>query len=95
MGRTRKTRVQLTIEPELGDLLKEMAVLTGSSLSGLIAELLMEQAPVLEKNLELFKMAAKLKKSGREKITAHMEATLKIMEEEVAQGMKALDHLSQ
>jgi len=40
-------------------------------------------------------MAAKLKKSGREKITAHMEATLKIMEEEVAQGMKALDNLTQ
>ena len=90
-----KTRIQLTVEPELGDLLKALATETNSSLSGLIAELLMEQAPVLEKNLELFKMAAKLKKSGREKITAHMEATLKIMEQEVEQGMKALDHLTQ
>ena len=62
-----KTRIQLTVEPELGDLLKALATETNSSLSGLIAELLMEQAPVLEKNLELFKMAAKLKKSGRER----------------------------
>ena len=45
------------------------------SLSGLIAELLMEMAPVLEKNLELMKMASKIKGSGRERITAHMEAT--------------------
>ena len=47
----KRTRVQLTIEPELGDLLKELAQETNSSLSGLIAELLMEMAPVLEKNL--------------------------------------------
>ena len=95
MGRTRKTRVQLTIEPELGDLLKELAQETNSSLSGLIAELLMEMAPVLEKNLELMKMASKLKGSGQQRVKAHLEATLKIMEEEVAQGMKALDHLTQ
>lgn len=95
MGRTKRTRVQLTIEPELGDLLKELAQETNSSLSGLIAELLMELAPVLEKNLELMKMASKIKGSGREKITAHMEATLKIMEEEVAQAMKAMDHRTQ
>ena len=94
MGRTKRTRVQLTIEPELGDLLKALPM-KPTSLSGLIAELLMEMAPVLEKNLELMKMASKIKGSGRERITAHMEATLKIMEEEVAQGMKALDHLSQ
>ena len=43
--------VQLTIEPELGDLLKELAQETNSSLSGLIAELLMEMAPVLERTL--------------------------------------------
>ena len=49
MGRTKRTRVQLTIEPELGDLLKELAQETNSSLSGLIAELLMEMAPVLER----------------------------------------------
>ena len=42
MGRTKRTRVQLTIEPELGDLLKALAHETNSSLSGLIAELLME-----------------------------------------------------
>ena len=67
MGRTKRTRVQLTIEPELGDLLKELAQETNSSLSGLIAELLMEMAPVLEKNLELMKMASKLKGSGQQR----------------------------
>ena len=55
----------------------------------------MEMAPVLEKNLKLMKMASKLKGSGQQRVKAHLEATLKIMEEEVAQGMKALDHLTQ
>lgn len=95
MGRTKRTRVQLTIEPELGDLLKALAQETNSSLSGLISELLMEMAPVLEKNLELMKMASKLQRSGQDRVKAHLEQTLKVMEEEVAQGMKALDHLTQ
>lgn len=90
-----KTRIQLTVEPEMGDLLKALAQETNSSLSGLIAELLMEMAPVLEKNLELMRMASRLKGVGQQRVKAHMEETMKIMEEEVAQGMKALDHLTQ
>ena len=90
-----KTRIQLTVEPELGDLLKALARETNSSLSGLIAELLMEMAPVLEKNLELMQMASRLKGQGQQRVKAHMEETLKIMEEEVEQGMRALDHLTQ
>jgi len=90
-----KTRIQLTVEPELGDLLKALATETNSSLSGLIAELLMEMAPVLEKNLELMKMASKLQRSGQERVKAHMEQALKVMEEEVAQAMKAMDHRTQ
>lgn len=86
-----KTRIQLTVEPELGDLLKALSKETNSSLSGLIAELLMEMAPVLEKNLELMRMASRLKQSGQAKVRAHMEKTLKVMEQEVEQGMKALD----
>ena len=94
MGRTKRTRVQLTIEPALGDLLKALPQETNSSLSGMIAELLMEMAQVLEKNLELMKMASKLKGSGQQRVKAHLEATLKIMEQEVEQGMKALDQLT-
>lgn len=90
-----KTRIQLTVEPELGDLLKELATETRSSLSGLIAELLTEMAPVLEKNLEIMRMARKVEKSGQDKIKAHLDHTLKVLETEIEQAMEAMEHRSQ
>lgn len=84
-----KTRIQLTVEPELGALLKELATETRSSLSGLIAELLLELAPVLEKNLELMRVARKLEQAGQDKIKAHLDHTLKVMEGEVKEALEA------
>ena len=95
MGRTKRTRVQLTIEPELGDLLKELAQETNSFPVRPHRRTTHGDGPGSRKEPELMKMASKLKGSGQQRVKAHLEATLKIMEEEVAQGMKALDHLTQ
>lgn len=84
-------RIQLSVESELYDLIREISNETGSSMSGLVAEMLMEVAPILEKNLKVIKMAKQVKEKGRERVSAHMEATLKVMEEELEQVKKAYD----
>lgn len=86
-----KTRIQLSVEPELGALLKNLAHETNSSTAGLISELLMEMAPILEKNLTLIRMAKTLQEKGKDTVKAHLEKTLEVMEKEISQATEALD----
>lgn len=83
-----KMRIQLSVEPELGALIRDLADETNESMSGLIADLLMEVAPVLEKNLEMIRAAKKLKDSGRERVKKHMELTIQKMEEELKRAQE-------
>lgn len=85
-------RIQLSVEPELYDLIRELSQETEQSMSGLVAEFLMEVAPIMEKNLQVIKMAKQVKEKGRERVSAHLEATLKLMEDELDQVKKAYDN---
>lgn len=84
-------RIQLSVEPEIYELVRALAEETDSSMSGLVAEYLMEVAPILEKNLQVLRMAKQVRDKGRERVTSHLESTLKIMEEELEQMQKAYD----
>ncbi len=88
-------RIQLSVEPEMYELVRALAEETDTSMSGLVAEYLMEVAPILEKNLQIIRMAKQVKEKGRERVTAHLETTLKVMEEEVEQMKKAYDNTIQ
>ena len=75
MGRTKRTRVQLTIEPELGDLFEGTG--PGNKLFPVRPHRRTTHGdgPGSRKEPELMKMASKLKGSGQQRVKAHLEAT--------------------
>lgn len=84
----RKPRLQVAIEPEVDVLLKEMSEMTGESVSGLVADLLLSLAPALEQSLDAMKMAKNLEQEARDRVAQRLEEMAQIMEEETARNIE-------
>lgn len=84
-------RIQLSVEPEIYNLVRDLASETDTSMSRTINEFLLEVAPILEKNLQVIRLAKQMKDKGKERVTDHLERTLKLMEDEVAQARQAYE----
>lgn len=90
-----KKKIQLSVEPEIYDLIRELSQETETSMSAFIAEYLLQIAPILEKNLEIIKMAKQVKEEGRKRVSSYLEEIVNVMEEEIKQVKEASEHAIQ
>jgi hypothetical protein len=90
-----KVRLQILVEPEVANLFKKMSLATNESVSSLVAGLLLNLAPGLEQSKKMIELAHKMKSDAQEKVSQHLEKTLKIMEMEVEGNQEKIKGLLQ
>jgi hypothetical protein len=71
---TSNPRISVTLQPALAAILRELSALSGNSQSALIAELLEQSTPILERVVTVLRAASTIKGQANAEIAASLEA---------------------
>lgn len=97
---TQNPRLSVTLTPELGALLERLSVLTGSSKSAMVADLLGEAVPIFERMITVLEAARTLKDqatggiaqigAGLARAQSRMEAQLGLCLDDLDEGVRPI-----
>lgn len=97
---TQNPRLSVTLTPELGALLERLSVLTGSSKSAMVADLLGEAVPIFERMITVLEAAQTLKDqatggiaqigAGLARAQSRMEAQLGLCLDDLDEGVRPI-----
>jgi hypothetical protein len=88
---TPNPRVSVTLTPELSAILQELSVLSGDSKSALIAGLLEQSAPVLQRMVSVLQAAATIKNEAAGEISRGLQEAHATVERQLGLALGAFD----
>jgi hypothetical protein len=77
--KTRSPRIQVTLPPEVMDMLRELSELTGQSMGGMVSELMREALPTLRVTAEAIRRVKEAPREAQAMLARHAnEASIKL-----------------